>query len=96
VSAPAYDRAPMPIPDRELETIEYKLSKRGFKQGDLYHHECSSCGEPAVRIYTILGKTGGRDIRLCLACGKSTSFRAGAGMEGREEDASFDLTAFLG
>jgi hypothetical protein len=85
----------MPISERELETLEYKLKKRGFKQGDLYHHECPSCHEPAVRIYTIHGKTGGRDIRLCLACAKATSFRARAGMEGREEDASFDLETFL-
>ncbi len=85
----------MPLTDRELETIEYKLKKRGFKQGDVYHHECPSCSEKAVRIYTILAKTGGRDIRLCLACGKSTSFRASAGMEGREEDANFDLETFL-
>lgn len=85
----------MPLTDRELETIEYKLKKRGFKQGDVYHHECPTCKEKAVRIYTILAKTGGRDIRLCLACGKSTSFRASAGMEGREEDANFDLETFL-
>ena len=85
-----------PLTDRELETIEYKLRKRGFKQGDVYHHECPACNEKAVRVYTILAKTGGRDIRLCLACGKSTSFRASAGMEGREEDASFDLEKFLG
>jgi hypothetical protein len=43
-----------------------------------------------------MAKTGGRDIRLCLACSKATSFRASAGMEGREEDASFDLETFLG
>jgi hypothetical protein len=86
----------MPLSDRELETIEYKLKKRGFKQGDVYHHECPACHERAVRVYTILAKTGGRDIRICLACGKATSFRASAGMEGREEDASFDLEKFLG
>jgi transcription elongation factor Elf1 len=85
----------MPLTDRELETIEYKLKKRGFKQGDVYHHECPTCNEKAVRIFTILAKTGGRDIRLCLACGKATSFRASAGMEGREEDANFDLETFL-
>ena len=85
----------MPLSDRELETIEYKLKKRGFKQGDLYHHECPSCREPAVRIYMIHGRAGGRDIRLCLACGKATSFRSGAGMEGRQEDPSFDLATFL-
>jgi len=85
----------MPLTDRELETLEYKLKKRGFKQGDLYHHECPTCKENAVRIYTIMAKTGGRDIRLCLACGKATSFRAGAGMEARAEDPNFDLEAFL-
>jgi hypothetical protein len=84
----------MPIPD--LETIEYKLKKRGFKQGDLYHHECPTCKEQAVRVYTILSKIGGRDIRLCLACGEAKSYRAVAGMDGREEDASFDLKTFLG
>ena len=57
----------MPIAD--LETLEYKLTKRGFRQADLYHHECPSCHEPAVRVYGIGGKLGGRDIRLCLACG---------------------------
>jgi hypothetical protein len=85
----------MPDSDRDLEQLERKLTKRGFKQGDVYHHECPSCHEQAVRIYTIFGKTGGRDIRLCLACGKATSFRAGAGMEGRVEDPGFDLETFL-
>ena len=86
----------MPLSERELDTIEYKLKKRGFKQSDVYHHECPSCGEKAVRVYGIMAKSGGRDIRICLACGKATSFRNSAGMEGREEDASFDLTTFLG
>lgn len=87
----------MPAPtERELETIEYKLKKRGFKQGDVYHHECPTCHEKAVRIYAIMSKVGGRDIRLCLACGICTSFRANAGMDGREEDPGFDLTSFLG
>jgi hypothetical protein len=85
----------MPLSERELETIEYKLKKRGFKQTDVYHHECPTCNEKAVRIYGIMAKVGGRDIRLCLACGKATSFRNSAGMEGREEDANFDLAAFL-
>jgi hypothetical protein len=83
----------MPISD--LETIEYKLKKRGFKQSDVLHHECPSCQENAVRIYAIIGKTGGRDIRLCLACGAAKSFRNVAGMEERAEDDGFDLDAFL-
>ena len=58
-------------PVANLEALEYKLKKRGFKQEDVYHHECPSCKEPAVRVYAIGGKLGGRDIRLCLACGKA-------------------------
>ena len=87
--------AAMPIED--LETLEYKLKKRGFKQDDLLHHECPSCHEQAVRIYAIrASKTGGRDIRLCLACGECKSWRSVAGMESREQDTTFDLRAFLG
>jgi hypothetical protein len=84
----------MPIPD--LETIEYKLKKRGFKQDDVYHHECPACHAQAVRVYAISSKIGGRDIRLCLECGECRSFRAVAGMEGREQDPNFDLKQFLG
>jgi hypothetical protein len=85
----------MPMEQRALEALEYKLKKRGFKQEDVYHHECPACKEPAVRVYAISGKLGGRDIRVCLACSKTTSFRAGAGMDGRVEDTSFDIDDFL-
>ncbi len=78
-----------------LEALEYKLKKRGFKQTDVLHHECPTCHENAVRIYGIGGKLGGRDIRLCLACSACTSFRSGGGMEERVEDAGFDLETFL-
>ena len=83
----------MPAPN--LDELERKLTKRGFKQTDLYHHECPACHEPAVRIYGIGGKLGGRDIRLCLACGVCKSFRSGSGMEERIEDPGFDLDTFL-
>jgi hypothetical protein len=79
-----------------LETLEYKLKKRGFKQEDVFHHECPTCKENAVRVYAILGKVGGRDIRLCLACGDARSWRSVAGMNERVEDPDFDLNAFLG
>lgn len=82
-------------PVTNIEAIEYKLKKRGFKQSDLYHHECPSCKEPAVRVYGIMSKMGGRDIRICLACGDTKSFRNVAGMEGRSEDAAFNLDEFL-
>jgi hypothetical protein len=84
----------MPIED--LEVLEEKLRKRGFKQSDIFHHECPVCHEQAVRIYSIIGRSGGRDIRLCLACGDSRSWRSVAGMEQRSEDAGFDLRKFLG
>ena len=83
------------MPIANLESIEYKLRKRGFKQDDVYYHECPSCHEKAVRVYAIGSKLGGRDIRICLECGKSTSFRAGAGMDGRVQDTAFDLDEFL-
>jgi len=83
----------MPIP--ELDTIIYKLGKRGFKQTDLFLHECPSCKQNAVAIFTILGKSGGRDIKLCIECGKAKSWRSVSGMETREEDTSFDLDTFL-
>ena len=62
----------MPPPD-DLETLLYKLKKRGFHQDDLLLHECPACQERGV----------------------AKSWRAGAGMEGREEDPGFDLRTFL-
>jgi hypothetical protein len=79
----------------DLETIRYKLGKRGFLQDDPLLHECSGCGEHAVARYVIRGRSGGRDIALCLACGLARSWRAGAGLETRVEDEGFDLRAFL-
>jgi hypothetical protein len=85
------------MPFADLETILYKLKKRGFKQDDLYLHECPACKRQSVAIYVIAGKKlGGRDIRLCVECGDAHSFRSVAGLESREEDAGFDLRAFLG
>jgi len=83
----------MPVDD--LEVIEQKLRKRGFKQNDVLHHECPACHEHAVRIYAITGRSGGRDIRLCLACGDARSWTSVAGLEQRSEDANFDLETFL-
>jgi hypothetical protein len=83
----------MPIDD--LATLEYRLSKRGFRREDAYLHECTQCHEQAVLKYVVAGKIGGRDISLCQACGVAKSWRSGAGLEGREEDPGFDLRAFL-
>lgn len=84
----------MPVDD--LPTLEYKLGKRGFRRDDVFLHECVACNEQAMVTYIIGGKTGGRDIRLCLACGVSRSWRSVPGLETREEDVGFDLRTFLG
>lgn len=84
----------MPIDD--LATLEYKLGKRGFRREDAYLHQCTDCGEQAVLKYVLAGKTGGRDISLCQACGVARSWRSGAGFQARDEDHGFDLRAFLG
>lgn len=81
----------------DLQTIEYKLTKRGFRRDDVYMHKCEKCEEQAVAKYILQkGRIGGRDIALCLACGDARSWRASAGLEAREEDLGFDLRAFLG
>jgi len=79
----------------DLDTLEHKLGKRGFRRVDSYFHECAACHERAVRKYATLGRTGGRDISLCEACGVSMSWRSVAGMEQREQDVGFDLRVFL-
>jgi hypothetical protein len=80
----------------DIDTLEYKLRKRGFRRDDVLLHECAACREPAVATYVIMGKTGGRDITICLACGAARSWRSSAGLEQRTEDEAFDLRAFLG
>ena len=80
----------------DLDTIEHQLGKRGFRRIDGHFYECGGCHAHAVRKYATLGKTGGRDISLCEACGVATSWRSVAGMEQREQDVGFDLRAFLG
>lgn len=82
-------------PPADLEQLVYKLRKRGFRQDDVLLHECPACHERAVAIFAIAGKSGGRDIRLCTECGDARSWRAGAGLETREADPSFDLRVFL-
>ena len=85
----------MALTQNELDTYEYKLRKRGFRRDDVFLHDCPDCQAKAVLTYIIAGKQGGRDIRLCAECGAARSFRSGAGMSERVEDAAFDLAAFL-
>lgn len=81
------------IPD--LEALERKLTKRGFRRNDVFLHECPECHVQAVLKYGAAGKTGGRDIAMCQACGDVKSWRSVAGLEQREQDVGFDLRAFL-
>lgn len=85
----------MPLTQNQLDTYEYKLRKRGFRRDDVLIHQCPDCNEKAVLTYVISGRSGGRDIRLCVECGKAHSWRSVAGLESREEDPAFDLEAFL-
>ena len=79
----------------DLAALEHKLSKRGFRRDDLFLHQCEKCNESAVVSYIIQGRVGGRDIKICQACGDARSWRNDAGMEQREEDLAFDLSAFV-
>ncbi|HEY3806327.1 MAG TPA: hypothetical protein VGL61_27170 [Kofleriaceae bacterium] len=82
-------------PPDDLDELQRKLRKRGFAQTDPLLHECAACNERGIAIYAISGKSGGRDIRLCLACGDAKSWRSVAGFESREPDPAFDLRKFL-
>lgn len=84
----------MAFPD--LPAFERKLQQRGFRRSDALFHDCPACDTRAVAIYVIQGRTGGRDIRLCHACGAARSWRSVAGLDSRAEDPAFDLRAFLG
>ncbi|HVV84444.1 MAG TPA: hypothetical protein VHE35_15355, partial [Kofleriaceae bacterium] len=81
--------------DPVIDDQRRKLHKRGFRRDDIYYHQCKDCGEHAVESYTLVGKPGGRDIMICLACGHSWSWRRRPDKEDREVDATFDLVAFL-
>ena len=36
----------------DLDTLEYKLKKRGFRRDDLLLHTCVKCNVQAVATYT--------------------------------------------
>jgi transcription elongation factor Elf1 len=72
------------------------LFKRGFRQTDPYLHPCPACKvQKSVEKWVLFGKSGGRDIDVCGACGKSWSWRHRPPSQDRDEDVGFDLTTFL-
>ncbi|HEY4242919.1 MAG TPA: hypothetical protein VGM88_24055 [Kofleriaceae bacterium] len=81
----------------DLNQLEWKLGKRGFRLNDSLLHPCTACGiAQGVRRYSIVGKAGGRQIDLCQECGVSRSWRTNPGAEERSEEDGFDLHKFLG
>lgn len=100
-AAPAVDDGPPPLTEEEkrlhaeLDAERAAMTKRGFRRGDLYYHQCPTCKEQAVEKWELVGKPGGRDIDLCLACGKSWSWRRRPEREDREVDPGFVLWTFL-
>lgn len=82
-------------PPADLDALVHKLAKRGFRQSDVFVHECAACKERGVLVFAISGRSGGRDIRICMACGDAQSWRSVAGLEQREQDPSFDLREFV-
>jgi hypothetical protein len=85
----------LPLTQRQLDTYEHKLKQRGFRRDDVLLHECPDCSARAVLTYVIAGRSGGRDIRLCMECGVAHSWRSVAGLDARAEDPAFDLEDFL-
>jgi hypothetical protein len=81
------------VDERKAEEYIRKLLKRGFKR-DSVKDFCEACRVSALHVYKLLGRTGGRDVKMCMACGKISSFRRSANDDVTEE-IGFDLDAFL-
>jgi hypothetical protein len=81
------------VEDHEIEDIQRKLKKRGFKT-DGVRERCEGCSVNGVWIYKISSRTGGRDIKWCLACGTIRSWKRTSD-DKLAEDTSFDLQKFL-
>jgi hypothetical protein len=79
--------------DREIEDLQRRLKKRGFNLDGMREH-CADCNERAQLVYRIAGRTGGRDIRWCLACGKIRSWKRSAD-DILQEEVPFDVEKFL-
>ncbi len=79
----------------DLSQLEYRLGKRGFHLINTIPVICPACNVQAVAQFGIIGRSGGRDIELCQACGHARSWRKDSGQENRILDEGFDLVGFL-
>lgn len=80
----------------DLDAFRRAIAKRGFKKSDPLLHPCPKCGAvQGVEKWVLEGRTGGRDIDLCVRCGHASSWRKRPPEESREEDKTFDPVAFM-
>jgi hypothetical protein len=80
----------------DLEAFRAAIFKRGFRQSDPLRHPCPKCNAlQSVEKWVLFGRTGGRDIDICMACGKCSSWRKRPPEDAREEDLAFDPEAFM-
>ena len=52
----------------DLEAFRAAIFKRGFRQSDPLRHPCPKCNAlQSVEKWVLFGRTGGRDIDICMA-----------------------------
>ncbi len=76
--------------------IRKKLKERGFKPSDRVQI-CETCEEYAEEAWSLKGGEGmgGRDLKYCMNCGRSRSWKGALGGS-RVSEEPFDLLKFLG
>ena len=79
--------------EQEAEQLIRKLRKRGFIT-DAVRELCPDCSIPAMHVYRLVSRLGGRDIKWCMSCGQIRSYRRSAD-DKVAEDVGFDLVKFL-
>lgn len=80
----------------DLEAFRAAIYKRGFRQTDPLRHPCPKCNKQrAVEKWSLAGRTGGRDIDICMECSDVKSWRRRPHPEDREEDKTFDPVTFM-
>ncbi|MEZ4398986.1 MAG: hypothetical protein R3B06_03160 [Kofleriaceae bacterium] len=80
----------------DLEAFRRAMFKRGFRQSDPLLHPCPACKHTkGVEKWVLAGRTGGRDVDVCMQCSKVTSWRHRPLENDREEDPAFDPASFL-
>lgn len=80
----------------DLDNFRNAIAKRGFKRVDPLLHPCPKCKAlQGVEKWVLSGRSGGRDIDLCVRCGAASSWRRRPPSEDREQDLDFNPETFL-